>query len=178
MKRAHFFRCCVVGCSLWQIAVAQQQPTNPMPAAAAGIVAQMDREILLSKKKAADALEKVLKDTTKKGDLAGAMAVKQTLDRLNAEITAIAANRGGRGASEIVGRWRGEGQPWTVEFFPDGTVTSNEAGVTGRWVSSGASVEVTYSNGATHVIEKNADGWAGTSKHGGNLNPVRYVRAP
>lgn len=182
MKRARIFWCWVVVCSSWRIVIAQQQqqPTNPMPAAAAGIVAQMDKEILASKKKATDALEKVLKDTTKKGDLAGAMAVKQTLDRLNAEIAAIAANRAGRGPADIVGRWQGQGQQWIVEYLPDGKVTCTDAGgLTGTWTVNGTAVEATFTNGVVHVMERTADGWQGSSKSSARAPmAVRYVRIP
>lgn len=72
LKRLYFIQCCAVLCLSWRVASAQQQqpPSNPLRAAATGILALMDREILASKKKAAEALEKVLKNTTKKGILA------------------------------------------------------------------------------------------------------------
>lgn len=162
---------------LWQAAIAQQQQTNPMPPAAAGIVGQMDREILVAKKKAVEGLEKVLRDTTKKGDLAGAMAVKETLDRLNGELVAAAQNRGGRGNADILGRWQGQG--WSLEFKSDGTVASSDAGVTGTWTTNGTAVEVTFSNGITHTVEKTADGWSGVFKSGGKPGgAVRYTRTP
>lgn len=177
MTRVHFARCCVVLCLSWRVAVAQQ-PSTPLPAAAASVLAQMDKEILVSKKKAVEALEKVLKDTTKKGDLAGAMAVKQALDRLNAEITAITQNKGGRGAADILGRWQGQGQPWIVEYFPDGTLTCTEKGVIGTWVVNGASVMATFNNGVTHIMDRTPDGWAGVVKKGDYSGAIRYIRAP
>lgn len=90
--------CCFVVNLTCHVAVAQQ-PTGPMPAAGTGIIAQMDKEILVAKKKAVDGLEKVLRDTTKRGDLAGAMAVKQTIDPLNGEIAAITGGNGARGVT-------------------------------------------------------------------------------
>lgn len=176
MKRLLAGACGLAVCLPWQVTIAQQPPNNPLPPAAAGIVAQMDKEILIAKKKAAEGLEKVLRDTTKKGDLAGAMAVKQTVDRLNGEIGAIAQNKGGRGGADIVGRWQGQGQPWVIEFFPDGTTKSSDPGVTGTWIANGLSVEATFNNGVIHTVERTTDGWAGSSKFNGKTTPIRYVR--
>lgn len=154
-----------------------QQANAPMPPAAAGIVAQMDKEILASKKKAVDALERVLKETTKRGDLAGAMAVKQKVDRLKGDIAGTGPAKGDRGGSDIVGRWRGQG--WTVEFLPDGSATCSENGMTGTWVADGASVEVTFTNGITHSVTRTADGWTGVYKSGGKIGGnVNYTRLP
>lgn len=177
MTRLRIGWCCAVACLSWPCAIAKQQQDNPMPAAAAGIVGQMDKEILVAKKKAVEGLEKVLRDTTKKGDLAGAMAVKQTVDRLKGEISAIGPNKGGRGHADILGRWQGSG--WSLEFFPNGTVTSPDKSLTGTWVMTGETVDVTFTNGISHSVERTADGWAGFYKQGGKTGgAVRYTRLP
>lgn len=178
MRLEIFVGCCTVVALSWPVASAQQQTATTMPPAATGILAQMDKEILVSKKKAVESLEKVLRDTTKKGDLAGAMTVKQTVDRLNAEIAALSTNKGGRGAADILGRWQGQGHDWIVEYFPDGTVTSTDNGVTGKWVLNGAAVETKFSNGVTHTMERVAEGWAGLSTYNGKTTPLRYARVP
>lgn len=171
-------RCCTVVVLSCAVASAQQQAATTMPQAAAGILAQMDKEILVSKRKAAESLEKVLRDTTKKGDLAGAMAVKQSIDRLNSEIAALSGNKGGRGPVHILGRWQEQGRDFIVEYFLDGTVTSTDKGVTGKWALNGAAVEAKFSNGVIHTMERGPDGWVGSTTYGGRTTPLRYVRAP
>lgn len=161
---------CALGC-LATSASAQQPANNPIPPAAAEVLTRMDKEIVIAKTKAVTSLEKILRDTTKKGDLAGALAVKQAIDRLNGDVKAGA--RAGGGGGSIVGRWRGDG--FTIEYFPDGTLRHSD-GSRGTWIDNGGVVEARLNNGWAHIMEPQGDGYFGVTQKGENKAPLRYVR--
>lgn len=152
-----------------------QVAQNSMPPAAVGILAQMDKDVAIVKTKAVVALEKVLKDTTKKGDLAGAVAVKEAIDQLKAETQA--APRGGAARANvnaIVGRWVGAGHP--MELFPDGT--GKWGGATGRWKIESNTVTAEWTNGWDHRLTVNPEGLTGVriSKTEKREEPERFSR--
>lgn len=153
-------------------AVGQQPAAPPMPAGAQEVLERMDKDIVIAKTKAITALDKILKDTTKKGDLQGALAIKGVLDKLQAEI-----KQGARvgGASGFVGRW--QGPAWKAECLPDGTIIVDN-GTKGRWSESGTNVLVEFENGIRHELERTADGYAGVYKAAGAVSgsPVKYTR--
>lgn len=126
-----------------------------MPPAAAGILAQMDKEIDVARTKAALALEKVLKDTTKKGDLAGAMAVKEAIDQIKTECSPV---RVASNAAAVVGRWRGGA--WIFDFRPDFTAKQSD-GVEGKWQLNGKTVDVSWDNGYKYRLSVTAEGLVG-----------------
>lgn len=142
----------------WMTTVAHSAET-PVPPAAAGIIAQMDREIATAKAKAVTSLDKVLKETTKKGDLAGAMAVKEVIDQLKAETGAVTTAAGvGGNAPTVVGRWRWK--ELVYDFRPDASVKQS-AGVAGKWQLNGKNLEVTWDNGYKYRLSMTSDGWVG-----------------
>lgn len=107
------------------------------------------------------------------------MAVQQAIDRLNADIATPAANKGGHGTGDIVGRWREPTYGYVVACLPNGTATTTDQnGYAGKWVANGAAVEATFDNGVTHNVERTADGWAGFSKYGEKYTAVRYTPIP
>jgi len=135
-----------------------QVAQDPLPPAAIGIIQQMDKAVAIAKTKAIVALEKVLKDTTKKGDLAGAVAVKETIDQLKAEIQA--APRGGAARANgnaIGGRWEGAGL--SMELFPDGTGKWGSA--IGHWKMEGNTVTAEWNNGWDHRLTVTSEGLTG-----------------
>lgn len=138
-----------------------QQPEDPMPPAATAVLNQFEKDVDIARTKAIVALEKVLKDTTKKGDLAGAMAVKEAVDQLKADARGRVAgkpvaNRVGRNA--FVGRWM-EGQN-PADLQADGTVIGS-AGLTGQWTWDGRTVEITWSNGIIYRLQVELDDLVG-----------------
>lgn len=132
---------------------------TPLPPAAAGILAQMDREIIAAKTKAIVSLEKILKETTKKGDLARAVAIKEATDQLKAEIQTITTPTGTRSnTAAVVGRWRW--RDFVYEFRPDFTV-KHTGGVAGTWQLAGRTVEVAWENGYKYRLAITPDGLVG-----------------
>lgn len=161
-------------CIIMAVAPAQA-PQDPMPPAAIGILAQMDKDIAIARAKAVVGLEKVLKDTTKKGDLAGAVAVKETIDQLKAETKAAPrANAARVNGNAIVGRWVGGGHP--MELFPDGT--GKWGGATGRWKIESSTLTAEWTNGWDHRLTVNPDGLTGVriSKTEKREEPERFSR--
>lgn len=155
-----------------------QSMKDTLPPAASGILTQMDKEIIASKKKAVEALDKVLKDTTKKGDLSAAIAVKQAIERLDNEIKVMVSQKEGQKNADIVGIWKGT-QGWTLKFLPDGTVMASD-GNSGRWIAIGTSVEVRFADGVTHSMERTAKGYAGIIRGstGQKSADTTYTREP
>lgn len=158
--------------------VAAEPAADAMPPAANAILSQMDKEISIAKTKALVALEKVLKDTTKKGDLAGALAVKKTIEQLQTETQ----GRGGGAVTNrvngnaIVGRWM-QGGTIITEFFADGSV--KQGGLTGQWATDGSVVEVQWSNKRTYRLNADADGLIGVQLEatGHESAQIRLTRA-
>lgn len=136
-----------------------QPPEHALPAAASGILVQMDKEIVSSKTKAITALDKVMKDTTKKGDLAGAVAVKETMEQLKREIQAGARQPSGRARpNSFIGRWTDGKQ--VCEIFDDGT-SRHSNGAAGSWQAEGQSIELKWSNGYVFKLKASPDGLVG-----------------
>lgn len=163
-----------VGCFVivlaWTVSARGQPPAaKPMPPAAEEVLERMDKEVVIAKTKAVTALDKILKETTKKGDLQGAMAVKEAIDRLQGEIKSGSGVAGG-----FVGRWKGPA--WTAESFPDGTIKYSH-GHTGRWKEVGTTVYIEVDNGEMHEIQRCAEGYSGVAKQGGKTYcAVLYAR--
>lgn len=154
-------------------APAQEIAKQKIPPAAVGILTQLDKEVIQAKRKAIDSLERVLKETTKRGDLASALAVKQEIDRLSTELGALSAGRGE--SIDIVGRWKV--LSWIIEFFPDGTASLSD-GTKGTWTARGSVVEVNFpATEITHHMEKTATGYSGIYKSKGKVGgALSYVR--
>jgi hypothetical protein len=158
-------------------AIAADAPEAAMPPAAAGILAQMDKEIVLAKTKAVASLDKVLKDTTKKGDLAGAVAIKEQIDQLKAEAQTASGARPGGGrvnANAIVGSWHDGAN--NVDILPDGSCSSS--GKTARWRMDGNAVEMKWEFGQTYRLTLTPEGLVGVSvtSAGKELGQVRLTR--
>jgi hypothetical protein len=156
-----------------------EPPESTLPPAAAGILSQMDREVVAAKTKAVVALDKVLKDTTKKGDLAGAVAVKEVIDQLKADTQAAAGRKtrvGRAGAREIVGRWTDSHN--NVDILADGTCSS--IGLKGRWQMDGNVVEILWDHKHSYRLNVTPEGLVGThlGKSGEELEPIRLTRGP
>lgn len=153
-------------------------PEAPMPPAANAILTQMDREIVAAKQKAITLLDKVLKDTTKKGDLAAAMEVKEAIDQLKADVQPVGNRSGGARVptTAIVGTWS-DGHN-NVEFMADGSCTS--AGKGARWQVNGKAVEIKWSYGYTYNLTMSPEGLVGTKFDAGgkDVGPVKLTRAP
>lgn len=145
----------------WVMSISHAAET-PVPSAAAGILAQMNKEIVAAKNKAVVSLEKVLKESTKKGDLAGAIKVKEAIDQLKAEIQTVARSAPGAGnAAAVVGRWRfGD---LICEFRPDFSAKQSQ-GVAGKWQVSGRNLEVTWDNGFKYRLAIAPDGLFGIQR--------------
>jgi hypothetical protein len=159
--------------------VGGDSPDSAMPPAAAGILLQMDKEIAASKAKAATALDKVLRDTTKRGDLAGAVAVKETIDQLRADAQGDSRTRSGvmRGnANSIVGTWS-DGHN-TLEFLADGSCSS--AGQKASWQLEGNAVTMKWSFGYSYRLAMKPEGLVGTKfdAKGQDAGPIRLTRVP
>lgn len=148
--------------------LAQQPPQpNPMPPAATEVLARLDKDIAIAKAKAAASLDKILKDTTKKGDLVGAMAVKQALDELKKDT----GPQGRGGQASIVGKWIGPS--WSMEFLPDGTVRHGN-GWRGTWIDNGTTVEVKLESGQTQSLRRTQSGYVGELKDGAKTQDITY----
>lgn len=161
--------CCAV------CGVSAEPSADLMPPAATAILTQMDKDVNIAKTKALVALEKVLKDTTKKGDLAGALAVKKKIEQLRTE-TQSGVNFVGRNAGNLIpGRWM-QGTV-LIEFYADGSVKAGE--LTGRWASDGSVVEVQWSNKRTYRLNADAEGLAGVQLEatGEESAKIRLTRA-
>lgn len=143
------------------LAVANGQPpaANPVPPAAQEVLERMDKEIAIAKTKAMTSLEKILKDTTKKGDLQGALAVKAAMEKLQLEARVVPAGA----ATQFVGRWSGPG--WTAESFPDGTIVYSN-GVKGRWRESGRTVRLELDNTDIQELSRTDEGYLGVHMGG------------
>lgn len=160
MKRAVLFVFLISICMFaWQPTVAQTVKTA-IPPAATAVLTQMEKEVIQAKRKAIESLDRILKETTKKGDLTSALAIKEELDRLRAEVASPASGNG----AAILGRWTTMG--CTIEFSPDGTVSLSD-GTTGTWTARGTAIEAAFTNGITHHMERTADGYAGVYKRKG-----------
>lgn len=130
----------------------------------------MDKEVIQAKRKAIESLERILKETTKKGDLASALAIKEEIDRLRSEATTPASGNG----AAILGRWKTMG--CTIDFSPDGTVSLSD-GTKGTWAARGTAIEAVFANGVTHHMERTADGYAGVYKMKGVAGgALQYTR--
>lgn len=154
----------------WTASARAQSPAaNSMPPAAGEVLERMDKEIVIAKTKAVASLDKILKETTKKGDLQGAMAVKEAIDRLQGEIKS-----GSRTAADFVGRWKGP--VWTAESFADGTIKYSN-GHAGRWKEVGTTVYVEVDDGEVHEIKRCPEGYSGVAKKAGTVYcAVLYAR--
>lgn len=176
------FRCCLRFWSVVSIAMASlvaysEESQNALPPAAAGILTQMDKEVAAAKAKAVVSLEKILKDTTKKGDLAGAVAVKEEIDQLQAELQ-MGQRQGPvrAGVQAIVGRWWYAGKT-AIDFMPDGTIKTDN-GLTGTWAKDGPTYVIQWSNGYKNRLSLSVDGLVGTqtTQAGDGETAVRYTR--
>jgi hypothetical protein len=124
-------------------AAAEEAPV-PLPPAATAILEKFTRAeeklaaehaqaVIAERTKAIDALGKVLKDTTRTGNLDAANAVKARIDALRAANAAemptdlLGAARGGADLAKlIVGEWdmtKRNGPSGTLKVSPDGTAT-------------------------------------------------------
>jgi len=132
----------------------QSVAASPMPPAAMEILSRMEKELAIARTKAIRDLDKVLKETTKKGDLAGAMKVKEAMDALQSEITS------GGPAMQLVGRW----QPsvgGVIELLPDGSAKSN-GGSIGNWRTNGNAMQLEWTTGTRYELQATGNGLAGT----------------
>lgn len=138
------------------LGAAEEEPL-PVPPAASAVLekhAKAEEKLVLEHRqalvaerlKAIDALAKVLKDTTKTGDLDAANAVKARIDELRArnaedmpaDLLGTAKSAAPDLAKLIVGDWtftKSTGLGGTITVAADGAATANVGpiGVTGRW---------------------------------------------
>jgi hypothetical protein len=131
----------------------QSVAASPMPPAAMEILSRMEKELAIARTKAIRDLDKVLKETTKKGDLAGAMKVKEAMDALQSEITS------GGPAMQLVGRW----QPSVgseVDLFANGSAKSS-AGSAGKWSFGGGVIFMEFSSGTRYELRPSSEGMTG-----------------
>jgi hypothetical protein len=131
----------------------QSMSAAPMPPAAQEILSRMDKELAATHTKAIRDLEKVLKETTKKGDLAGAMTVKQEIDRLQREIVPSGT------AQQLVGRWQVSSGS-SVELLTNG-IAKSQGGVAGQWSFDGGVLLLQFSSGTRYQLRPTAEGMVG-----------------
>lgn len=164
----------VVACCIVSAAMAADPPGgNPMPPAAAEILSRMDKEITIARVKAAKDLDRVLKETTKKGDLAGAMAVKEAMDGLKASVS----NPSGPANAGLVGRW--QTQSGMFEFHADGTASVPAMNLTGTWSFNGRIFLVKLSNATQYEMQLTASGAEGLWIYPGrDSKKTAWTRAP
>lgn len=170
----------LVGSAVLVARVPAAEPQEPaMPPAATAILGQMDKEIAATKMKAIVSLDKVLKDTTKKGDLAGAVAVKEVIDQLRAETQPVQNGRPGGGRMDgrsLVGTWS-DGYN-NVILSADGSCTS--VGRKAQWKVNGNTVELKWDFGQTYRLAATPEGLVGVrlDAAGKELGDVRLTRVP
>jgi hypothetical protein len=154
------------------VAAAEAPVGENLPPTASAILLRMENEIAASKLRAIVGLEKVLKDTTKKGDLGAAVAIKAEIDRLKAETEAAKS----RDRISFVGTWRANDSATTFEVFPDGRVV-NQGGVKGRWTASASQVEIHWENGLKVVVRPSGTNFVGQrTLADGTTTAVLYSR--
>jgi hypothetical protein len=151
---------------------AQGNTPRRLPPPAEAIITRMEAEIAASKLRAVTSLEKVLRDTTKKGDLEAAVAIKAEMERLKAEADSAKAGA----ATSFVGKWKASDSAITFDAYPDGRVV-NEGGVNGRWSVDGALIEVQWGNGVRVVLRPSGTGFVGErTMANGSTTAVMYSR--
>jgi hypothetical protein len=150
-----------------------QSQDTALPLAAAAIVLQMEKDIAATKAKTVVALDKVLKDTTKKGDLAGAVAINEVIEQLRAE-SLIGQQRATGRANAMAGRWAAGSV--SFDFMPDGSASSS-SGLRGAWQYDGKTLLVKWTNGYTYRLTATPDGLVGVQiNQGGTESAFRLTR--
>lgn len=148
-----------------------QPPAAPLPVDVQKVVD--DRQAALDKAKAAfDAatvkatseaivkLEKVVKDTTKKGDLAGALAVQKVIDEYKASLPDLLGSKPAPVKSEFAGKWVITGlkhSGTTVNLKDDKTADFGDRVGFGTWTQGDDGVTITWKNGFSYKITKKGD---------------------
>ncbi len=104
-------------------------------------------------------LEKVVKETTKKGDLAGALAAQKVLDELKATLVPDLLGTSSTPvdlAKEIIGKWQisAAKHSGTPIVFEAGGVANWGGRMTGTWNGDANTVKVTWSNQVIYTITK------------------------
>lgn len=157
--------CAVIG--LGPVAKAQERA---LPTEATRILSRMNADIVVAKRKAATALDALLKETTKKGDLEGALAIKKELESL-----AIPAGGTMKPAAAILGKWQAD--KFVLEFTADGKVVNQSNGDTGQWRETGNSIDVAWANGWRHQMRLMEGGFRGMFLGPkGETGPLDYSR--
>jgi hypothetical protein len=154
------------------VSAADPAAVRRLPPAADAILLRMENEIAASKLRAVVALEKVLKDTTKKGDLEAAVAIKAEIDRLKAEADAAKSGDGVR----FVGKWKANDSATTFDAYPDGRLL-NQGGVKGRWAIDGGLIQIQWENGMKSVVRPSGADLVGQrTMPDGTTTAVMYSR--
>jgi hypothetical protein len=126
---------------------AQEPADTNLPPQALSIITQMDKEISAAQQKAVKALEKVLADIVKTGNLESANRVKARIDELK---------------SDLPDSTNSQKRPWYACKWvqvghPDKILTLNKDGTAS--FSDGNTGEWSFNNGILTIKWKNGGGW-------------------
>ncbi len=129
------------------------QPDKPLPKEAAIILTKMNAEIITAKKKSATALNNVLREILKKGDLDAANAIKVAIKDLEIPKSQT---------TSVVGTWDSpQSLSFILEFTADGKALNRSLNQKGVWLQRGNIFEMHWDNGWRHVMSPEGNGFVG-----------------